>query len=399
MMYLWFIIRSALEDFRRNKVRTVLTSLGILIGVASVVLLQAFGLGLKRYIQQQFESLGTNMLYVIPGNISEGNFQGPSQSSVRFDLRDVTRVRRVNHVDLAVPTFEKVTKVQGDRDSATYQVLLTTHEIYDAMNLEIDHGRRFERSDVEKSNKVVILGPSAAEHLFGDKTSALGRRVSIGSQEFRVIGVAKPKGGGNLGVASLDNQLYIPYTAGTSFNPDKKFIALYIKIDDASNIAAAKTSIKDALANRYKEDEFSVVEQTEFLNAINSIFAIMNTVLVAIAGISLIVGGVGIMNIMYVSVIERIREIGIRRALGARKQDILYQFLAESIALSLMGGIMGLLLSFGVVLAIQSVFPAYIDLQSVLVALGVSSGIGITFGVFPAKKAADLSPIDAIRYE
>ncbi len=399
-MYFLFIVKSAIDDFRRNKVRTVLTSLGILIGVASVVLLQAFGLGLKRFIQQQFESLGTNLIYVVPGNISEGGFGGgPAQSNVRFDLRDVARVKRVNHVALAVPTFEKTTKVQGDRDSGTYQILASTHEIYEVTNLEIDYGRKFERADVEKSNKVVILGPSAAEHLFGEKKAAIGRRITAAQQEFKVIGVAKPKGGGNLGVASLDNQLYIPYTAGTSFNPDKKFIALYIKIDDAANIPAAKTNVKAALANKYKDDEFSVVEQTEILNTINSIFAIMNTVLVAIAGISLIVGGVGIMNIMYVSVIERIREIGIRRALGARKQDILYLFLAESIALSLIGGIIGLLLSFGVVLAIQTIFPAYIDAQSVAIALGVSSVIGISFGVFPAKKAADLSPIDAIRYE
>ncbi|NTU74366.1 FtsX-like permease family protein, partial [Candidatus Roizmanbacteria bacterium] len=168
---------------------------------------------------------------------------------------------------------------------------------------------------------------------------------------------------------------------------------------DDVDLATAKTEITNILLKRYKADDFSLIEQTEILNAVSSIFSILNTVLIAIAAISLVVGGIGIMNIMYVTVSERIREIGIRRALGARRFDILAQFMIESVILSLFGGVLGLVFSYLIVLLIQSVFPAYIDLQSVILALGVSSIIGVVFGVLPAKKASDLSPMEAIRYE
>ena len=164
-------------------------------------------------------------------------------------------------------------------------------------------------------------------------------------------------------------------------------------------MSEAKLAVTQALLKRYKADDFSVLEQTEILGAISSIFTILNTVLIAIAAISLVVGGIGIMNIMYVTVTERIKEIEVRRALGARRNDILFQFLIESVILSLFGGLLGLLLAGLIVFFIQRFFPAYINLESVLLALGVSSGIGIVFGVFPAKKAAELSPIEAIRYE
>ena len=189
------------------------------------------------------------------------------------------------------------------------------------------------------------------------------------------------------------------YKTGYVFIPDKKFLAIIVKGRDGENLESLRNEIKERLLRRYHEDDFSVIEQAELISAISSIFGIINTVLVAIAAISLVVGGIGIMNIMYVSVVERIREIGIRRAIGATKRDILYQFLAEAILLSLLGGLLGLLFSYLIVTIIQRVFPAYIDLASIGIAIGVSSLIGIVFGVFPAKRAADLSPIEAIRYE
>ena len=191
----------------------------------------------------------------------------------------------------------------------------------------------------------------------------------------------------------------MPYTSAFVFNKDKKFLALVAQAKEGSDIKSVKSEIEDVMLKRYESDEFSVIEQTELLSTVTSIFSIINYILVAIASISLIVGGIGIMNIMYVTVTERIKEIGIRRAIGARKKDILYQFLTESVVLSLFGGITGLLLSFLIVFAIQSLFPAYINVVTVIISLGVSSIIGIAFGVFPAKKASDLSPIDAIRYE
>jgi putative ABC transport system permease protein len=217
---------------------------------------------------------------------------------------------------------------------------------------------------------------------------------------MKIIGVTEKKGGGFGGGPDIDSYMYIPNKTGYSIvNPDRKIFAMNLKISNAEILPAVKREVKKELAKRYDQDSFQILEPTDIISLINSIFGVLNGVLIAIAGISLVVGGIGIMNIMYVTVTERIKEIGIRRAIGARKGDILYQFLLESTILSMFGGALGLLLAFLIVLGINIVFPAYIDATSVIVALSVSSIIGIVFGVFPAKKAADLSPMEAIRYE
>lgn len=398
MNYFLFIIKSAFEDFSRNKVRTFLTSLGILIGVSSVVLLIALGLGLKAYIKQQFESLGTNTLYAMPGNTSRG-MASSMTSEIRFDDKDVLSLKKVKNITAVVPFVSGYASVQGDIDTKTFEYAATTAEVFDVMNLEIEYGGPFTKSDVEKGAKKVILGPKVAERIFGSVEGVVGKTVKMKELVFKVVGIAKAKGGGGLGAPSVDEHIYIPHTAAYSFNPTKKYMMLYIKAANETVIPTIKHDATKTLLKRYKKDDFSVMEQTEILNTINSIFGILNSVLVAIAAISLIVGGVGIMNIMYVSVVERIGEIGIRRAIGALKTDILYQFLAESILLSALGGALGLLIAFVIVLLLRTLFPVYIDIMTVCIALGVSSGVGIVFGVFPAKQAADLSPIDAIRYE
>lgn len=402
MNYALFILKSALQDFRRNKMRTFLTSLGILIGVASVILLIAFGLGLKKYIQNQFESLGTNLVIVFPGQILQGGgFRsgGGSLGGARFDEKDIFNLKKIKKNLYVVPTFVKTLKVSGNGISEISDLYATTADMFPIRKLEIDRGNFFEKSDVEKRSKKVVIGSKIAAKIFGSADIAISRIIKIENQAFRVNGVLKSKGGGGFGGPDFDSFIYMPYKSAYSFNPDKKFIVIYLQAEGAESIPSVKQNIKETLLKRYKEDDFSVIEQTEILNAVSSIFGVMNIVLVAIAGISLVVGGIGIMNIMYVSVVEKIKEIGIRRAIGATKADILFQFLAESVILSFIGGFAGLLLSFIIVFFIQRIFPAYINITSIVVALGVSSLIGIIFGVLPAKRASELSPIDAIRYE
>lgn len=402
MNYLSFIIKSAFFDFSRSKAKTFLTSLGILIGVLSVVLLIAFGLGLKKYIQNQFESLGTNNLRLVPGKIinSGGGFRaGPgSLGGISFDEKDVISLSRLSDLELVVPVFSRSQNVSSDAKTEFTDIYHTSADVFPALNLSLTFGDLFTREDVEKRSKVVVIGPKLAEKLFETTDAATGRTIKIEKIAFKVIGVLGAKGGG-FGGPDLDSFVYMPYKTGYIFNSDKKFVAMIIKAKTDTDLTVVKQQITDVLTKRYKEDQFSVIEQTDILNAISSIFNILNSVLVAIAAISLVVGGIGIMNIMYVTVTERTREIGIRRAIGARKIDILAHFLAESVILAVFGGMMGLGLAYLIVLAIQSLFPAYINIQSVLLALGVSSFIGILFGVFPARKAANLSPIDAIRYE
>jgi len=402
MQYLIFIIRSALEDFQRNKVRTVLTSLGILIGVSSVVLLIAFGLGLKQYIKNQFESLGTNLVIAMPGKLisSSGGFSSSGGvGGINFDEKDVLAIKKIKNIIYIVPAFMKTVTVEGSGKHEIGTLYATTADIFPMRNFEIDKGHLFEKADVDKRSKKVVLGPKIAIKLFGSVDEAIGKIIKIEKQGFMVVGVLKSKGGGGLGGPDFDSFICMPYKSAYPFNPNKKFYAISVKTESEGVIAEVKKEMKDALLRYYKEDEFSVIEQTEILNAVSSIFAVINSILIAIAAISLLVGGIGIMNIMYVSVMERVREIGIRRALGATGRDILFQFLSEAILLSLLGGLLGLILSFLIVTIIQSFFPAYIDHTSVSVALGVSSAIGILFGVFPARRAAALTPVEAIRYE
>ena len=395
-----FLLKSALNDFRRNKLRTLLTSLGILIGIFSVVLLSALGLGLKKYLADQLRSLGSNLVMVIPGRAFQGGFRpgGGMSGGTRFDDRDLTTVRKIKGISIVIPVFSKYLRVEGPNETKIYEVLASSENVFDIFNFEIDLGTMIAKSDVDKKNKVAVLGINVADKLFGNDKDVINKTIKISDQNFKVIGVLKKKGGG-FGGATMDDFVTIPHTAAISFNPNKTFVGLYAKADNEEILPAVKEDIKKALLKRYEEDDFSVADQNELLTIFTSIFQVLNFILIGIAAISLVVGGVGIMNIMYVSVVERVKEIGIRRAYGATKRNILMLFLAESITLSILGGILGLSLSYVVVLAIQKFFPAYIDLNSVLIALGVSSIIGTVFGVFPARKAAALTPIEAIRHE
>lgn len=401
MNQLIITIKTALFDFSRNKGRTFLTSLGILIGVMAVVLLTALGLGLKAYIEQQFESLGSNLITVVPGKVIQGgSFSAGSSSfgSIQFDEQDYQSLSRIRYLKSVVPMYTRSFTVTGIDKSMYAELYGTSADVFQTWNLKTEYGRAFRSSDVEKRSKVVVIGSKVAEEVYGSGRKALGRDIKVENQSFTIIGVLESKGGGPAG-RDFNNALYMPYKTAYIFNTDKKFIAFYLQAKSEDVVEKAKLEIEKTMLKSYEEDDFSVLEPSDLIGAITSIFAMLNMALVGIAAISLIVGGIGIMNIMYVTVTERIKEIGIRRALGARKNDILIQFLVESVILSLFGGVSGLLLSYLIVLLVQPYFPAYIDTSSVLLGLGVSSAIGIIFGVFPAKKAADLSPIEAIRYE
>lgn len=400
MNYFLFIINSAFEDFKRSKMQTFLTSLGILIGVFAVVMLTAMGLGLKKYISDQFDALGKNTLFVAPGKLLQnGGFGASSVLGNRFDLKDLNRLKRVRQVTAVAPLASKSGEAKGAVDSEYVSIFFSSEDFADIAGFEMEKGRFFDKRDVDKRSKVLVAGPKIAETLYGSTSEALNQKVTIDNVSFTIVGIIKSKGGGGFGGPDYDSYFFGPYTTGFIFDPDKKFVRFSVKIEENADIAIAKEDIKTEMMRRYKEDDFSIVEPTEILSVINGIFGILNIVLVAIASISLLVGGIGIMNIMYVTVSDKTKEVGIRRAIGARKNDILFQFVVEAVALSIIGGTLGLALAALGVFAVQSFFPAYIDVTSVVIALGVSSLIGIVFGVLPARKAANLEPVEAIRYE
>lgn len=395
------LLKSSFEDFKKNKVRTFLTSLGIMVGVMSVVLLIALGLGLKNYIEDQFENLGANLLIIFPGNVfSEdagpgGNFGAGFVGGASFDEKDVKTLKKISDVSNVVPLFTKSLAVSSTAEKKLGYVLATSEEAFAILNIEIAEGQSFNKADVSGRAKKAVIGYSLAEKLFVDPRFAVGKIIKVNDIRFNVIGVAKKKGD-----RQMDNGLFVPYsTTFGNLNPDKTFFTIYLATKNEESIPIVKNAAKEILLKRYKEDDFSVTEQSQILSSINQIFGIINSILVAIGSISLFVGGIGIMNIMYATVTERTKEIGIRRAIGATEKDILLQFLSESIILSLLGGIAGLLISIILVWIIRFFFPASLNLFAILVAIFVSSFIGIVFGVFPARRAAKLSPIEAIRYE
>jgi len=397
MKYLIYLIKSSLEDLKRNKVRTFLTSLGILIGVLSVVLMMAFGFGLKDYINKQFETLGKNMIMILPGSGFTGGSGGQGLiGGIQFDEKDVTKIKRIRNIAAVAPMTMKSVKAESGGKAESASLIGTTANAFSIMSQETQVGKIFTETDVAKKKKVIVVGDQIAVKLFGSPNNALNRSVRIQNQRYVIIGVIKKIG--SIG-ASDDSNILAPYTALLSLNPNKTFFGIYLKTTNDKVVPQVKAEIKTVLLRRYKTDDFSVTEQSELLSMINTIISVLNIALIAIGSISLLVGGIGIMNIMYATVTERTKEVGIRRAIGATKRDILLQFLSEAAIVSFLGGLLALILAILIVVLIQPVFPAVINVVSIIVAFGISSFVGIFFGVFPAKKAADLSPIEAIRFE
>jgi len=395
MNYYLFQVKTALKDFRRSKVRTALTSLGILIGVFSVVMLISLGLGLRNYITKQFEDLGTNLILVLPGSGFSQGFGAGLAGGASFDERDVASLEKIGDLEYVVPVFMKATEVVAGSEEEFAYVMGTSDDFFGLYNLDAEAGGFFGSGDMQGRSKKVVLGKSIAQKLFETPDNAVGREIRLQNQKYKVMGVSE-----SVGDEQLDNGVLMPFrTTFGNLNPDKTFFAIYVGVADEEKVVEAKEQVEKALLKRYDEDDFEVSEQEELLDTINQIIGVVNGVLIAIGSISLVVGGIGIMNIMYANVTERTKEIGIRRAIGATKRDILFQFLTESVLLSLSGGLVGLILAALVVVIVQPYFPLGLDAFAVIIAIGISSAIGIFFGVFPARRAANLTPIEAIRYE
>jgi len=302
---------------------------------------------------------------------------------------------RISGLKYLTPVAFKSAMVEGNGKEESGYIMGANEQFFGLMNLQMEVGEVWGKTEVGNRSKVVVIGNSLAESIFDKPADAMGKTISVSGIRLKIIGVAEKTGDGE-----QDNALFMPYTTTFgSINPDKQFFFIYMGVESKDAVETVAKEAEEALLKRYKDEDFSVTQMSEILSTINQIFGVINAFLLAIGSISLIVGGIGIMNIMYATVTERTREVGIRRAIGATRKDILLQFLTESVLLSIFGGIIGLLLSAAIVAVVRIWFPVALNLMAVLIAFGVSSAIGIFFGVFPARKAADLSPIEAIRYE
>lgn len=394
----------ALKAVLTNKLRSFLTMLGVIIGVSSVVLLTAIGNGLSAFVTDQFDALGANTVLIFPGDIfnESGGFSSEnSATSVinsklsQTEVRNLERLRE--HISAVAPFNIQASRISFQKEAKQTTVFGTTSNYGEVFNTKTIKGRFFSENEYDASDRVVVLGFEVAENLFGT-IDPIGKRIKLGDQTFTVLGVAEKKGGG-MGGPSFDTYVYIPMkTFFKSFDTDT-IIRIIAKTKTTERVPEHIKAIEKELGKTLKDDEFSVVDQSEILGTINQILSMLTIGLGGIASISLLVGGIGIMNIMLVSVTERTREIGLRKALGATPNLILLQFLIEAAVLSLLGGAIGILIAFLGTLAMQSVLPAKVTYDAVLLAFGVSTVVGLVFGAAPAKRAADLSPIEALRYE
>jgi putative ABC transport system permease protein len=391
--------RVAMQALAANRLRSALTTLGVLIGVMSVVLLVAIGQGARSEITGAIEGLGSNLLFVLPG---DGEFgQGPTRS--RFVLDDVELIERElpgSEARVAGYTVgAEALQADGARVNAT--VLAVTASYPRVFNRELARGQGLTESDVVTARRVAVLGASTADELFPGQ-DPIGRNLTIGGIRYRVSGVlARIGGGGSPFGPDQDRNVLVPVTSGQRLFGTDRLDAIFVRATSTAAVETDRATVERALSQRIDEDEFSVISQDEIIGVVGDILQILTIVLAAIAGISLLVGGVGVSNIMLVSVSERTREIGLRKALGARTRDITTQFLLEAIVLTGVGGAIGLGLGIGGALLVAQFapVPAEITGWSIALALGVSVAVGLVFGVLPARRAGQLDPVEALRHE
>ncbi len=406
------VVRLAFDSLLANKVRALLTMLGVIIGVASVVTLMALGGGASSAITGQFTSLGTNILTIAPGSASNrgpGSI-GTAQTLTLADSQALAALKLP--ITGPAPQLGGQTQIIAPAADKNATVTGITPEYQQIDSLTVVSGQLIDTSHVNGVSKVVVLGDTLAHDLFGNG-QALGQTIRIKGQSFRVIGVLNRKGSSGFG--SVDDQALVPLSVTQrdlfgGRTPDGngwKVSQIRVAVRDTDTIANTEQRIKALLREQHNlnpdgsEDDFQVLNQASFLTTLNTVTSLLTAFLAAVAGISLLVGGIGIMNIMLVSVTERTREIGLRKAVGARPQDILLQFIVEALALSTIGGLIGLIVGSIIPIAVTllGVLNAPITLSAIALSVGFSMAVGLFFGIYPARRASQLNPIEALRYE
>ena len=436
-MQLWESMTIALRALTINKLRTILTMLGIIIGVAAVIALISIGNGVRQSMNEQFTSLGTNLLTISSGQGRGGPGGGPpgppgseeedtSQDDLKEkatepltmkDVEALSDAAQVSHIAGIAPTYS-VNNLSGgviyeQEEAESVTVTGVTPEYETVRNMSPEYGLFISQDDVAQRARVAVLGYEVAQTLFGNNISAIGESVRVNGIRFEVIGVLPESG--QSGFGNPDNTMLVPITTAQTrlgnsgaFRGSLKVSNIYVEVDSQDNMDFAEAQVTAVLRERHRlgteyKNDFNIQNQAQLLEFGDTMATTLTAFLGSIAGVSLLVGGIGVMNIMLVSVTERTREIGIRKAVGAKQRDILTQFLVEAMVLSLFGGFLGIAVGYGISQALPMVVTALdstvVTLNSILLATSFSAAIGLFFGVYPATRAARLRPIEALRYE
>lgn len=391
-------ITVSIDGLRANKLRTVLTVLGIIIGVTTVILLTSLSLGVRDQVTGSIRSLGSNIIFVLPANPQSYNALFVASKLRPKHVKEI--VQKSSYNVAATPILNKTAIIKyGKKSRSTTIITGASHEIATVEDRKIVRGRFFKKSDIISRRKVCVIGQDVNKDLFSN-VDAIGKNTIINGRNFKVVGIMDKKG--LVFNINLDDQIFIPITTAQKFFDTSELNSINVKVPSEKNIGPAMAEMRKVLAKSLGEDNFHIQSQGQSLDVLNKISSILTIMLGAVAAISLVVGGIGIMNIMTVAVTERTKEIGIRKAVGARDSDILFQFLAEAMIISLLGGVIGIVVSYGAAYLITSLYPAFhlsISYIAVIVAILFSFSLGTFFGVYPAYKAANLDPIIALHYE
>ncbi len=404
-------VRSAFRALAANTLRSILTMLGIIIGVAAVITMIAVGRGATDRVQEQMKGLGSNIMLVMPGGLTAGGVRLGASTGQGLSEDDANAIARdVPEVQVAAPSMRTGAQVIAGNTNWSTSIMGATNDYLEAREWPLQSGRTFEAAEIQGSSKVAMIGQTVATQLFGE-SDPLDQVIRVKKVPVTIIGLLAPKGQNSLG-QDQDDIVIVPISTyrnriqGGNAGKLKRIGVISVKVKEGQSMKIAEENIKDLLRQRMKvqsggDDPFTIRNLTEILQAQEESSKVMTMLLAAVAGISLVIGGIGIMNIMLVSVTERTREIGLRMAVGARGKDILTQFLIEAVTLSLIGGAIGVLLGAIATWAVGQFagWQVSMTLASIFLATGFSAFVGIFFGFYPARKASKLLPIQALRYE